>query len=500
LGVSVEKDKKFVRGSRLHRTKKMKTTPNLLDIISVLSNIGHMKGTPFFRSVRCGLLAAAAMIIIAQTAYGQLPPNNPDLVAYVDDSTSHPAIEIFNKNDPNASCYLRADFGPAESGDVTLVDVRPDYVILTFSTGQILKVPITDFEIICAGTSALRRPLVRPAATPTPTPVQPIVIPTSNDADEFAVSCDGRYAVVAGFSNSGKPVSLVDLQANQEVATISLSNETGHGAAIGDDEHTVIASLNALPQAGSPIVRRLTLENGTLTDSGVQLVFANSFVKDVRIAPGSHIGVVAVSENQGVGNTLLYSFDFPGLTIRDSVTVASQTIETCPAFNCAGDKVYVRTGVGFGNDVIQGFDFDPTTGMFNHTPFLTINNVSSTSTGSFGSTLTVSSDDTLLIAPEKDTSPPRVSQFDAVTGNLVSTFTRAVLDPEGVAMIPCCALGPTPTPTVTPSPTATPTPTPTPTPCTGRCGPTPRPRPTPHPRPSAAPRTSPAGIVNGTIW
>jgi hypothetical protein len=35
---------------------------------------------------------------------------------------------------------------------------------------------------------------------------------------------------------------------------------------------------------------------------------------------------------------------------------------------------------------------------------------------------------------------------------------------------------------------------------TPRASPTPRPRPTPHSRPSAAPRTSPAGIVNGTSW
>src|SRR5579885_243709 len=214
-----------------------------------------------------------------------------------------------------------------------------------------------------------------------------------------------------------------------------------------------------------------------LTDSGVQLAFDNSFVKDVRIAPGSHIGVAAVSENQGVGNTLLYSFDFPGLTIRDSVIIAGQTIETCPAFNCAGDRIYVRTGVGFGSDVIQGFDFDPATGMFNHMAFLTINNLSPTSTSSFGSTLTVSSDDTLLIAPEENQN--RVSQFDAVTGNLVSTFTRADLTaPQGVATIPCCAVSPTPT--ATPSATATPTPTP----CTGRCSPTPRPRPTPRARPT----------------
>src|SRR5262249_54455228 len=147
-------------------------------------------------------------------------------------------------------------------------------------------------------------------------------VPTSNDADEFAVSCDRRYAVVAGFSGSGIPVSLVDLQAHQEVSTVSLANEDGHGAAVGDDGQTVIASLNGSGQTGSPIVRRLVLQNGTLTDSGAQLVFDNSFVKDVRIAPGSVIGVAAVSEIQGVGNTLVYSFDLPGLTIRDSVTVA----------------------------------------------------------------------------------------------------------------------------------------------------------------------------------
>jgi hypothetical protein len=431
-----------------------------------------MNIAPVSRAARSVLLAAAGLMNFTCAVVGQLPPNP---AASIETGGKLPVISIYDENDPTAPCDLVAILPPGFSGEVTHLDLRGDYVTLTFSSGQILQIPISDFHVDCENSARSHRPAATPS--PTPTPVQPIAVSTSSDADEFAVSCDGHYAVVTGFSDSGKPVSLVDLQAHQEVSTISLSNQEGHGAAVGDDGQTVIVSFNDLPPAASGNVRRFVLQNGTLTDSGVQLAFDNSFVKDVRIAPGSHIGVAAVSENQGVGNTLLYSFDFPGLTIRDSVIIAGQTIETCPAFNCAGDRIYVRTGVGFGSDVIQGFDFDPATGMFNHMAFLTINNLSPTSTSSFGSTLTVSSDDTLLIAPEENQN--RVSQFDAVTGNLVSTFTRADLTaPQGVATIPCCAVSPTPT--ATPSATATPTPTP----CTGRCSPTPRPRPTPRARPT----------------
>jgi hypothetical protein len=309
------------------------------------------------------------------------------------------------------------------------------------------------------------------------------VIPTSNDADEFAISCDEHYAVVTGFSSSGKPISLVDLQMHMEVTTLSIPNEFGHSAAIGDDGQTVVVTLNILPNLGSPIMRRLTLAGGTLTDSGVHLGFANTaFVTEVAIASGSKTGIAVVSDSTAPGSTHLISFDLPGLTMKDSVTLANEVVHAAIVFNCASDKVYVRTGVGFGTDTIEGFDFDPVNGTFNQMPFLTINGVSPYSGGTFGNPLAISSDGMLLIGVEETTNPPRVSQWNATTGAFVNAFTgHGLVDPQAVATIPCCP-STTPTPTPTPTPSSTPTPTATATP-------TPSATPTPTATPTITPPT-----------
>jgi hypothetical protein len=358
--------------------------------------------------------------------------------------------------------------------------------VLTFSSGRIEVVPHDEFFVHCPGPGAGTVARARTGPTPSPTPIE---IPTSNDADSVAVSCDGRFAVVAGstyFSQTNTPVSLVDLNAHKEVATVAYPDRLGYFAAIGDDGQTVVASLQDQTGGGAPpTVRRLMLDgkNGTLNDAGVELMFdSNDFLTKVVIAPGSHIGVALVEHFQS-GTTDLVSFSLSDLTIQDSVTLFG-AIGSAVVFNCTGDKVYARSGSqALDPDVIEGFDFDPLTGMIGNTAFVTINDIAIFYGARYGDPLAISPDGALLMAAEQNEDgrlpEPRTSLFDAVTGTFVDAFTDPDFPPHLAAAVPCCALGPTPTPTARA---------------------TPRPRPTPHPRPSAAPRTSPAGIVNGTSW
>ena len=285
-------------------------------------------------------------------------------------------------------------------------------------------------------------------------------------------------------TQTNTPVSLEDLDVHKEVATVAYPDKLARAAAIGDDEQTVLASLDNSTGGGASAVRRLTLseQNSTLTDAEVELAFdSDDFLTRMAIAPGSHIGVTLVRHSQPV-TTELVSFSLPDLTIQDSVTLAG-SIGNAVVFDCQGDKIYARSGSqALDPDVIEGFDFDPVTGAIGHTAFITVNGISIFYGTGFGDPLAISPDGTLLIAAEENEdgrlSAPRVSVWDAVTGMFVEEFSAADFAPHLVAAVPCCALGPTPTPT--PTPTATPTATP----CTGRCTPTPRPRPTPHPRPT----------------
>ena len=67
-------------------------------------------------------------------------------------------------------------------------------------------------------------------------------IDISNDADAFALSCDGRFALVAG-SNSATPVTLVDLTTQAEVAAFTY-NGLARSVAACDDGQSVLVVLD----------------------------------------------------------------------------------------------------------------------------------------------------------------------------------------------------------------------------------------------------------------
>jgi hypothetical protein len=327
----------------------------------------------------------------------------------------------------------------------------------------------------------------------------------SNAADQLDITCDARFAVVVGSSDEGKPVSLVDLQASEEVDTFS-DPRNGINVATCDDGESVLVTLGGdIPIVS--VVRRFTISQaGTINDTGETLTLDNGGdINRVFAVPGSQVGIAITREDGAPQFSRLISFSIPGLNFLDSVTLTGQ-IGNAAAVSCDGTKVYVRSGNrGPASDVIEGFALDPVTGALNHTPILTINDVSFVNLTLFDNPLGVSHDATLLIASEPAIIPtpevpaPQVTYFDAVTGARTGIFEDPDwTNPASISTVPCCAALPSPTPTPSGTPTPSPTATPTPTPCMGRCGPTPRPRPTPHPRPSPRPRTSLAGIVNGT--
>jgi hypothetical protein len=456
--------------------------------VPFLAMADYVHAAPFaLRTVLTSLvLVAVGLFGTTPTAVSQVI--GPFIAAAGENEAGESVIDLF---DENGDCMEAIVSNVSGTVGCALIDwhgkTELSEVIVTFSLGATYDVPYGNF-VPCSVRSEAPKGRRSTAlaessrkgwrADPTPSPT-PIVVPISNDADSFAVSCDGRFAVVVGSTTqTNTPVSLEDLDAHKEVATVAYPDKLARAAAVGDDEQTVLASLDNSTGGGAPAVRRLTLDeqNSTLTDAEAELAFdSDDFLIRTGIAPGSHVGVTLVRHSAPV-TTELVSFSLPDLTIQDSVTLAG-SIGNAVVFDCEGDKIYARSGSqALDPDVIEGFDFDPVTGAIGQTAFITINGISIFYGTGFGDPLAISPDGTLLIAAEENLDgrlpAPRVSIWDAVTGMFVEDFSVPDFAPHLAAAVPCCALGPTPTPTATP------------TPCTGRCSPTPRPRPTPHPRPT----------------
>ena len=222
----------------------------------------------------------------------------------------------------------------------------------------------------------------------------------SNAADALDITCDGRFAVVVGSSDQGKPVSLVDLQASEEVDTFS-DPRNGMNVATCDDGESVLITLGGdIPIVS--VVRRFTISQaGTINDTGETLALdKRGDINRVFAVPGSQVGIAMTREDGMPQFSRLISFGIPGLNLLDSVTLTGQ-IGNAAAVSCDGTKVYVRSGNREpANDVIEGFALDPITGVFYHTPILTINDVSFVNLTLFDNPLGVSHDATLLIASE----------------------------------------------------------------------------------------------------
>jgi hypothetical protein len=225
----------------------MKKKQNSGQLLLARSKIGGM-GAKRFMCALCSALLAAVSWMGTHTAVGGIPPSSVLAVTGLN-SDAIPVIRLFSLFDPDG-CWLEAllveEIPSCSIGSAKLriVNGRATFVI-TFSAGEIVKIPRDDFFGVCR---EKRQAAVRPRSGPSPSPTL-IIIPTSNDADSLAASCDGRFAVVVGstfFSQTNTPVSLVDLNADKEVAMVPYPDRLGYYAAIGDDGQTVCFKKTSL--------------------------------------------------------------------------------------------------------------------------------------------------------------------------------------------------------------------------------------------------------------
>ncbi len=265
-------------------------------------------------------------------------------------------------------------------------------------------------------------------------------IPVSNHADSAAATCDGRFAVVVGVTDSTTPVSLVDLTSGEEVDTFPFDGN-GLDVAACDDGQSVLVLLDNASGTASE-VRRLTVSDaGALEDTGENLPLGSAavFLSKVFSVPGSKVGLVLLTEFFTASPPIsrLVSFNIPGLQMLDAVDLAGR-LGNAAAVSCTGEKVFARSGNRIDPDFVEGFSLDPVTGLLGESASPTIN-VSYSNVTNFVNALGLSRDDTQLFVPEI-TPDPQISIFDAVTGTRLGTLGEGFSDVGEVRLAPCCAL------------------------------------------------------------
>jgi hypothetical protein len=247
----------------------------------------------------------------------------------------------------------------------------------------------------------------------------------SNDADTLDVACDGKYAVVVG-ANSATPVSLIDLGAQREVATLAYPGKLARAVAVDEEGTQALVVLDTTPIESASTIRRLTITpQGGLVDTGEQLAYGAEYVSRVSIAPGGKTGVAVV----GFGTSRLVTFALPGLAVRGSTNLTGGT-GNAVAFSPDGDRVYVRSGRrAVAPDVIESFVFDPNTGVIGQAATLTISGLSGFTGVIYQTSMAITSDGTSLVVAEENSDgrlpAPRIAVFNPANGALQTSKSLA---------------------------------------------------------------------------
>jgi Bacterial pre-peptidase C-terminal domain/Bacterial Ig-like domain len=251
-------------------------------------------------------------------------------------------------------------------------------------------------------------------ADPTHPTVEPTPIAISNFGEDIAIAPDQQFLVVSD-GGAPEPLSVVNISSRTEIGTFSL----GSGADADSVEVSETGSVLAT-SFSSASVRRLTIDgSGTLTDTGE--VLSVSSPVNVYAAPGGTFGVVVSRTG------FIQSFGIAGLTPVDSASTGTSVIAA--VFNAAGDRVYVREGVG----LVHAFSFDPATGDLSSAPLFSIT-VSSAPTFGGMDQLTLSPDGTRLYVPEDAADAVKV--YDATDGTFLASITHANIQaPTGITIV-----------------------------------------------------------------
>jgi hypothetical protein len=177
-------------------------------------------------------------------------------------------------------------------------------------------------------------------------------IEISNAGVDMSLSPDGRLLVSVGAGNVYEPLSVVDTQSQQEVATAEIFLD--HTSAEFCDDGTLLITTTYGNSFAMPFDN--AIYDATVTPDGEMQLLGNRLSSGAQpnnasCAPGSRTGVLLDRESG------LTSFTLPGLEKADFAPLQGATA-VAAVFSHGGDRLYVRT-----SEAVHAFDFNPINGL-----------------------------------------------------------------------------------------------------------------------------------------
>lgn len=255
----------------------------------------------------------------------------------------------------------------------------------------------------------------------------------TNDGDLGCGTCDGKFEIRAGGSNSNPktPVALLDASTLAVLDTFAFDG-FATGVACCDDGTTVLVALLNDDQSLSQIRKLMIGPGGELVDTGAFVEFsAGPFAPtpaEIRCLPGSGFALFRLDDE-------VISLSVATMEIVDRITAQGGTVNGLAA-SCDIPRFCVRSGDGIDNDYIECFAHDPATGDI-ITPRLFVSRVTPVLSSFLYSPLGVSHDGTRILAVEEN--PAGLRLFDGGNGSDLGLIDgTGMVEPTTVITVPCC--------------------------------------------------------------
>lgn len=310
-----------------------------------------------------------------------------------------------------------------EADAVHVLDLNTNTVITTISL-PVVGVAVGDVAISQDGTAGfvttfddavyvVDLTLATPALASGTNP-----IPISNPGEDFAVTPDGGYLLVADGS-AVAPVSVLEIASRSEVDTENVTGSDNNSVDICDDGVTTLVSGTVSGEVASAIFDPAA---GTLSATSLSIPSGGSGFgsgpNNIYCAPGSESGVIIT---RGAGQGRLRSFTIgAGGALAVAETVELGEFGISGAFSPDGTVFYARyqedlSAASAGT--VAAFTFDPVTGAIGDTPLYEAPNAATPTF--FGmDQLSISDDGSLLFVSDSD----EVAVLDAATGATVGAI------------------------------------------------------------------------------